>query len=112
MPQLIQDAPRTLTQNQLYTINEILKNNVNNLDIRAKAPTTPNIFAVIPLKQHTKGTLYVDISGQLQDNKRVYFGPVDIERLRVRLLNDKGNAVNLNGGDWSFILICETLYQY
>lgn len=112
VPQLIQDAPRTLTQNQLYTINEILKNNVNNLDIRAKAPTTPNIFAVIPLKQHTKGTLYVDISGQLQDNKRVYFGPVDIERLRVRLLNDKGHVVNLNGGDWSFILICETLYQY
>jgi len=111
-PQLVQDAPRSLTQNQLYTINEILKNNVNNVDMRAKAPTTPNVFAVIPLKQQTKGAMYVDFSGQLQENKRVYFGPVDIERLRIRLINDKGHIVNLNGAEWSFVVLCETLYQY
>jgi len=110
--QFVQNAPRTLTQNQLYTINEILKNNVNNVDIRAKAPTTPNVFAIIPLKQQEKGTMYIDFSGQLQENKRVYFGPVDIERMRVKLVTDKGHVVNLNGGDWSFIMLCETLYQY
>ena len=102
-----------MTQSQLYTINEILKNNVNNFDVRATAPTTTDVFAVIPIKQNSVGgTLYVDFSGQLQDNRRTYFGPVDIDRMRIRLLNDKGNVVNLNGADWAVTIISENLYQY
>ena len=111
--QLTQSSPRTLTQSQLYTINEILKNNVNNMELRAKAPTTTDVFAVIPIKQSQNGgTLYVDFSGQLQDNRRTYFGPVDIDRMRIRLLNDKGHVVNLNGADWAITIISENLYQY
>jgi len=111
--QLTQSSPRTLTQSQIYTINEILKNNVNNMELRAKAPTTTDVFAIIPIKQaQNGGGLYVDFSGQLQDNKRTYFGPVDIDRMRIRLLNDKGNVVNLNGADWAITIISENLYQY
>jgi hypothetical protein len=111
--QLTQSSPRTLTQSQIYTINEILKNNVNNMELRAKAPTTTDVFAVIPIKQpQNGGTLYVDFSGQLQDNRRTYFGPVDIDRMRIRLLNDKGHVVNLNGADWAITIISENLYQY
>lgn len=111
--QLTQSSPRTLTQSQLYTINEILKNNVNNMELRAKAPTTTDVFAIIPIKQSSiGGSLYVDFSGQLQDNRRTYFGPVDIDRMRIRLLNDKGNVVNLNGADWAITIISENLYQY
>jgi len=111
--QLIQSSPRTLTQSQIYTINEILKNNVNNMELRAKAPTTTDVFAIIPIKQASVGGgLYVDFSGQLQDNRRTYFGPVDIDRMRVRLLNDKGHVVNLNGADWAITIISENLYQY
>jgi len=112
VPELIQSSPRTLTQNQLYTINEIIKNNKNNLDTRAKAPTTTNVLGILPIKPTTTGSMYVDFSGPIQENQRTYFGPVDIERLRVRLLDDKGNTVNLNGGNWSFTLVCELLYQY
>ena len=32
--------------------------------------------------------------------------------MRVRLLDDKGNVINLNGSDWSVTLIAEILYQY
>ena len=111
--QLTQSSPRTLTQSQIYTINEILKNNVNNMELRAKAPTTTDVFAIVPIKQaQNGGGLYVDFSGQLQDNRRTYFGPVDIERMRIRLLNDKGNVVNLNGADWAITIISENLYQY
>jgi hypothetical protein len=111
--QLTQSSPRTLTQSQIYTINEILKNNVNNMELRAKAPTTTDVFAIIPIKQSSiGGGLYVDFSGQLQDNRRTYFGPVDIDRMRIRLLNDKGNVVNLNGADWAITIISENLYQY
>ena len=58
------------------------------------------------------GTLLVDFSGSLQDNSRVYFGPVNIDRMAVKLLDDKGNILNLNGNDWCLTLVCECLYQY
>jgi hypothetical protein len=110
---LLPSAPRTLTQSQIYTINEINKNH-NPTNYRAKAPTTPDILAIIPIKAsgETTGTLLVELSGSLQDNIRTYFGPVNIERMRVRLLDDKGNTLNLNGSDWCVTLICECLYQY
>ena len=54
----------------------------------------------------------MDFGGSLQDNKRTYFGPVNLERLHVKLLDDKGNLLNLNGLDWSLTLISENLYQY
>ena len=113
-PQLLPSAPRTLTQAQLYTINEIFKKNNNTTNYRSKAPTTPDIFCLIPVKSSgaTTGELLVEFSGSLQQNIRTYFGPVNIERMRIRLLDDKGNQINLNGGDWCFTLICECLYQY
>ena len=48
----------------------------------------------------------------IQSNERVYFGPVDIERLRIKLYDDKGYLINLHGNNWSFTLIVESLYQY
>lgn len=112
--QILPSAPRTLTQAQLYTINEIKKNREKTTTYRAKAPTTSDTFALIPIKKGSiaTGDLYVDFSGSLQDNKRVYFGPVDIDRLRIRLLDDRGNTVNLHGCDWCVTLIAELLYQY
>jgi len=112
-PQLVPSAPRTLTQPQLYTINEIIKNNERTTNYRSKAPTTTDVFAVIPVKGGlTFGSLYVDFGGSLQSFKRNYFGPVNIDRLQVRLLDDHGNVLNLNGADWSVTLIAEILYQY
>ena len=81
--------------------------------MKSKAPTSTDVLAIIPIKQGTPfGSLYVDFSGGLQDNKRIYFGPVNVDRMRIRLLDDKGNVINLNGSDWSVTLISEILYQY
>ena len=111
--QLIPSGPRTLTQSQLYTINEIIKNNEQTTNFMSKAPTTSDIFAVIPIKGgQTSFGMYVEFSGSLQDFKRIYFGPVHIDRMRVTLQDDKGNILNLNGCDWNFTLITENLYQY
>jgi hypothetical protein len=113
IPQLLPSAPRTLTQSQLYTINEIIKNNDNNSNFRTMAPTTTDVFALIPVKANMPtGRTYVEFSGSLQDNTRTYFGPVNIDRLRVRLLDDKGNVLDLHGGEWSITIISENLYQY
>jgi len=111
--QVIPTAPRTLKQTQIYSINEILKNNNSNTTNRLLAPTSTDTFAIIPIKGNMKiGDVYTDYSGSLQDNKRIYFGPVSIDRIHVKLLDDKGNLLNLNGLDWSITLISENLYQY
>ena len=111
---VLPSAPRTLTRNQLYTINQINKNRNNNTNHLAKAPTSPDILAIVPVKISgvSTGSLLVEFSGSLQDNIRTYFGPVDIDRMAVKLLDDKGNILNLNGADWCTTCICECLYQY
>lgn len=112
---VLPSAPRTLTNAQLYTINSINSNNNNLTNYLAKAPTTSDILAIIPVKTSTgvpTGSLLVEFSGSLQDSSRTYFGPVNIERMAVKLLDDKGNILNLNGADWCVSLIAECLYQY
>ena len=113
-PIVLPTAPRTLTQAQIYTINEIMKNRQRNTSFRGKAPTCSDTFALIPMK-HTgmkTGEMYVDFSGALQDNKRIYFGPVDIDRIHIKLIDDRGYVVDLHGSEWCVTLISENLYQY
>jgi hypothetical protein len=111
---ILPSAPRTLTQAQIYTINEISKNREKNTSYRAKAPTCSDSFALIPIKRGglSIGDIYTEFSGSMQDNKRIYFGPVDIDRMRIRLLDDRGFVVDLHGVDWCVTLISENLYQY
>jgi hypothetical protein len=42
---------------------------------------------------------------------RKFFGPVDITRLRVQLYDDYGLLLNMNGGDFSFNLNLEVVYD-
>jgi hypothetical protein len=113
-PVILPSAPRTLTSAQIYTINEIMKNREKNTTYKARAPTDSDIFAIIPIKRGSSATgdVYVEFGGSMQDNKRVYFGPVNIDRMRVKLLDDKGFLVNLHGADWTITMISQNLYQY
>lgn len=107
------DGAQYLTQSQMYTVNEILKNNNTNINLyESVAPTMPDVFAILPIKPGSFGSTYVEFGGTMQDNKRVYFGPVNIERLKVKLYTDRGALVNLNGLNWSITIIAELLYQY
>lgn len=113
-PSYVQNAPRKLTQAQLYTLNETTQARSNNTQHTVTAPTTTDVFAVIPLRNlntYTLGQQYID-EFKFKDVERVYFGPVDLERMRVRLVDDKGYTVNLNGNDWSFTINAISLYQY
>jgi hypothetical protein len=111
---LLPSAPRILTQAQIYTINEIIKNRSRNTSYRGKAPTNSDTFALIPIKKGglSTGDMYIEFSGGLQDNKRIYFGPVDIDRMKIKLLDDRGLVVDLHGADWCITLISDNLYQY
>jgi hypothetical protein len=113
-PVYIPNAPTRLTQAQLYSANQILENRRNTTNIRVPGPTTTDVLAVIPLKVGglSFGDKYIEFGSSLLQNERVYFGPVNISRMRVTLRDDKGNIVNLNGADWSFSLISTHLYEF
>ena len=105
-------APRQLTQAQLYTINSIVEDRQKSKN-RNSAPTLSDAFCTIPvpsnIEQNDRIVLY---SNQLSTAIRKYFGPVNIERVRAILYDDRGNIVNLRGHDWSFTLKTKQLYQY
>lgn len=113
-PVYIPNAPTRLTQAQLYSANQILENRKNTTSHRIAGPTTTDVLAVIPLKVNglSFGEKYVEFGSSFLQNERVYFGPVNISRMRVTLRDDKGNVVNLNGADWSFSLISTHLYEF
>jgi hypothetical protein len=111
--QFLPESPRQMTQSQLYALNQIQENkDTFSSNFRANAPVTTDVFAFMPIKHGETGHPFVEFGGSLQSNVRNYFGPVNINRLRIRLMDDKGNIVNLNGANWSFGIVCETLYQY
>lgn len=86
-------------------------------EVRAKSvisnqrqgPNVKDVFAMIPLKPGTAGTTYVEYGGTLQNQDRKYFGPVRIQKLSVKLMNDNGEIVDLQNNDWSFGVICEII---
>jgi len=113
-PTYVQSAPRQLTQAQLYTINSINQNRNNTTTDRYTGPTTTDVIALIPVKTYSllPGQPYIEFGSSLQTNERVYFGPVNIERMKIQLIDDKGNLLNMHGNDWSFTMISTHLYEY
>lgn len=109
---VLPSAPRTLTQAQIYTINELMKHK-NRTNYYSSSPNESDILAIIPLKHNglSIGDRIVETSGQLQDSKREYNGPVDLDRIGVKLIDDTGFILDLNGSDWTLTLLYEYIYQ-
>ena len=111
-----------LTQNQIYSLTQIansknIANQTSGGEVSAKnygsGPFAKDVFGIIPMKLSglKNGDSFVEYGGTLQNQERIYFGPVNIQRMTVKLLGDRGNVVDLNGANWSFSLICEHLYR-
>ena len=67
-----------------------------------------NIFAKINNNSDTFDYTNGDVDYQF---KRQYFGPVDLMKMRIRLLDEYGRIVSLNKADYSFTLKVEQLYN-
>lgn len=104
-----------LTNAQIYSANQILntKERKNKKNIFSSGPFIQDIFGIIPMKTSglSYGQTYTEFGGTLQIQERVYFGPVNISRMTVKLMTDKGNTLDLNNQNWSFTLITEQLYN-
>jgi hypothetical protein len=104
---------RTLTKAQLYTIAQQnqSRNNLALQNLRLEVNSPNQVLGVYPFdssKMSWGSTYFTDKS----DYKREYHGPVDIEKLQIRIYDDKGILLNLNGGDWHMTLMTENLYKY
>lgn len=115
-------SSNNLTQNQIYSITEIMNSNVNastlykgNVPISkySYGPFITDVLAIIPIK--TAGvingqTIIVD-GGTLQTQNRKYFGPINLNRLKITLYDDRGHIINLNNSNWSFTLLVDQIYK-
>ncbi len=101
----------TYTDRQLYAFNQKVESQMAKINSYSKGPFVKDIFGFIPLKPGNIGSTYSEFGGTLQNQDRMYFGPVNIHRMTIRLLNDRGDLVDLNNNDWNFSLVCEQLYR-
>jgi hypothetical protein len=107
------DPGVTYTANQLYSFNQQIMSQQVIQKSYSSGPFVKDVFGIIPLKVSgmSLGTVYVEFGGTLQNQERVYFGPVNISRMSIKLLTDRGDVVDLNNSNWSFSLVCEQLYK-
>lgn len=101
----------TYTERELYAFSQKVDSQLAKVNSYSKGPFVKDIFGFIPLKPGNIGSMYSEFGGTLQNQDRMYFGPVNIHRMTIRLLNDRGDLVDLNNNDWNFSLVCEQLYR-
>ena len=102
-----------LTKAQLYTQNALITDSGGKPDTsnRVYGTTSKDVLGIIPLLALNKLRPEPLIDDYSDINvPRIYSGPVKIDKLRIRLIDDKGNLVNLHDNDWSFTLVVEQLY--
>lgn len=107
-----------LTNAQIYSSNQILSLRTTQSTQTAlsvsSGPYIQDIFGIVPIKISgmKAGDTYTEFGGTLQIQERIYFGPVNIRRMTVKLMTDKGSILDLNNLNWSFSLISEQLYNH
>jgi hypothetical protein len=101
------------TEKQVYAANQKLGAQTQTAKIYSPGPFVQDIFALIPLSTSNiaPGAIFTDTGSGLAKQERIYFGPVNISRMTIKLINDRGDIVDLNGSDWSCSIQCDQLYQ-
>jgi hypothetical protein len=96
----------------IYMVIDDFNNNVNDGFYGAFASSilNKNILARISLQGGIFNYLSQNNSN-LITTPRQYFGPVDIQKLQVQLLDEYGRILNLNNMDYSFCLTFQTVYD-
>jgi hypothetical protein len=101
----------SITQRLLYAAEQLNLNAQPTDKYYSDPPYIKDMFAIVPIKiPANQGDSFVEYGGSLQDNDRKYFGPVNINRVRVQLLTDRGSIINLNNRNWSFSIVVECKY--
>lgn len=101
-----------VTNAQLYALNQSVQSQQPSIQQYSPGPYIKDLFGIIPLKPpSTPGDTYTEFGGSLQNQTRMYFGPVNIRKMTIQLLTDRGDLLDLNGSNWTFSFVCEQLYR-
>ena len=65
---------------------------------------------MIPLSSSAFTTTF-DNNSNFIYKKREYFGPVDISKITIKLLNQKAGLVNLHNTEFSFTIQVKSIYN-
>ena len=104
--------PDPATIRYLYLVVKDFNNSVNNHFVGAfnNWILNDNILARIPINgQYFNILMENQLSQHLEPRK--YFGPVDIQRLHIQLLDDHGRILNINGANYSLCMTFKCLYD-
>ena len=104
-----------LTQRQLFSANQILdyrikpntrQETLNNQHVLATINIPPNVL-------HNENITSITFDNIAKDSGHIrkYFGPVDIQKIRIRLTDEFGRTIELNNSDFSFCLNFRLLYD-
>jgi len=95
-----------------FVLNDFNKSQSQNIiGMFSRSIIGDNILAMIPLTSDSFSVCF-DSGADFIEKKREYFGPVNIQRLKVQLLNQFGEVVDLNNMDFSFSLEMELGYDW
>lgn len=99
-------------QKYLYLVVDDYNNNVNNSFYSAfnDSVLNKNILARISFQTNPFGMVSKD-NLSLITTPRQYFGPVDIQKLNIQLLDEYGRVIALNNMDYSFCLTFTSVYD-
>jgi len=102
-----------LTKAQLFSRAQINHNKilVNQQSNYLEPNTQNNVLAIMPFESLQMKWGYKYFTDK-NEYKREYHGPIEIEKLQIRIYDDKGYEMNFNGANWSMTIITEHLYKY
>lgn len=111
-------VPQRLTKAQVFTVEQIMEQQLRDETNRNYHSLPSNIIARIsvPVTRDTGSVgdlIWLNNpESDLPEYTRDYFGPATLKRAHIKLLDDRGNIVDLNNMDWSFAISIKQFYQY
>jgi len=96
----------------LFLVVDDYNNNVTNNMFSAfnSSILSKNILARISVKG-TVFSILSDDAKHITSNTREYFGPVNIEKMRIQLLDEYGRIIDMNNMDFSMALNIKSVYD-
>ena len=95
-----------------YLVVDDFNNSANNhfIGIFNKSVLSPNILARISMKG-SYFSILMESDFTVVTEPRKYFGPVDIQKLKIQLIDDHGRVLKMNDSNFSFSIVLKMVYD-
>lgn len=102
----------SLTRYLYLVVDDFVNTSVNNhfISVFSKSILSPNILARIAI-QGSYFSIIMQNDFKVISEPRKYFGPVDIQKLRIQLVDEYGRILDMNNSDFSFCITLKMLYD-